>query len=533
MMKSDNVKGPAVLLPLWLLMGLLWGCGDRDHARIADRDAYQILDDKWDASFGSQSNYRIMDTPALPGDVTSDRSLSNYGTLTLPKSVALATAHNHLYQRQREALYRQALDLRLSRHEFENLFFGGGGAGLHGNDRDEVLGAEANIGVNRLLYDGTRIGARVTLAWIDILSGNLWGGLTSILGVTVVKPLLRGASRDLVMEGLTQAERDTLYEIRRFNRFRKTFVVGVITEYYRILLLGQRATHAEENAEALRHLHDWTQKLVAAGRIPLHESNRIHQEVLQAQDAQLNAQRLYAQALDAFRVTLNLSGTARFRLDEEAFTTLQRAQMVLPAFDEREVIAAALSRRLDLANLADQVIDAERKVAVAEDQLRPELNLVAGTALPSSKLGDRARLQPYENEYGLGLEVDLPFDRLAEETVHRKTQIALMESRREYEEHSNLIAVEIRKAHRDLTEARDRHSLQTESLSLVEKRLAGTTRLLKLSRISTRRVLRSLEDLHQAKDADAEALVNYAVAALNFYRDTGILKVQPDGMWKL
>ncbi|MCH8194284.1 MAG: TolC family protein, partial [Planctomycetes bacterium] len=397
----------------------------------------------------------------------------------------------------------------------------------------EVLGAEANIGVNRLLYDGTRIGARVTLAWIDILSGNLWGGLTSILGVTVVKPLLRGASRDVVMEGLTQAERDTLYEIRRFNRFRKTFVVGVITEYYRILLLGQRTTHAGENANALRQLHDRTEKLVAAGRIPLHELNRIHQEVLQAQDTQLNAQRLYAQALDAFRVTLNVSGTAKFRLDEGAFSTLQRVQMVLPAFDEREVIAAALSRRLDLANLADQVIDAERKVAVAKDQLRPELNLVAGADLPSSKLGDRARLQPYENEYGLGLEVDLPFDRLAEETVHRKTQIALMESRREYEEHSNLIAVEIRKAHRDLTEARDRHSLQTESLSLVEKRLTGTTKLLALNRISTRRVLRTLEDYHQAKDADAEALVNYAVAALNFYRDTGILKVQPDGMWKL
>ena len=129
--------------------------------------------------------------------------------------------------------------------------------------------------------------------------------------------------------------------------------------------------------------------------------------------------------------------------------------------------------------------------------------------------------------------MDLPFDRLAEETVHRKTQIALMESRREYEQYSDLISVEIRKAHRDLTEARDRHSLQTESLSLVEKRLTGTTKLLALNRISTRRVLRALEDFHQAKDADAEALVNYAVAALNFYRDTGILKVQPDGMWKL
>ena len=513
-------------------MGLLWGCGDRDHTRIADRDAYRILDDKWDASFGSRSNYRISDTPPLPGDVTADRSLPDYGTLTLPQSVALATAHNHLYQTQRESLYRQALDLRLSRHEFENLFFGGGGAGLAGDDRDEVLGAEANVGVNRLLNDGTRIGARVTLAWVDILSGNLQGGLHSILGVTVVKPLLRGASRDLVMEGLTQAERDTLYEIRRFNRFRKTFVVGVIAEYYRILMLGQEAKHAQEHVEGLNHLHTSTEKLVTAGRIPLHEWQQIHQQTLQAQDTHLDAQRLYAEALDAFRVILNLRGTVKFKLDEEEFNNLQH-QSVLPDFDEAEVIEAALNRRLDLANLADQVIDAERKVAVAKDQLRAELNLVAGADLPSSRLGDRARLQPYRNEYGLGLEVDLPFDRLAEETVHRKTQIALSESRREYEQYSDLISIEIRKAHRDLAAARDSHRLQIESLFLVEKRLAGTKRLLKLNRVSTRRVLLALEDSRQAKDADAEALINYAVAALNFYRDTGILKVQPDGMWKL
>ena len=39
----------------------------------------------------------------------------------------------------------------------------------------------------------------------------------------------------IVLDKLTQAERDALYEIRTFNRFRKTFAVHVATEYFRTL----------------------------------------------------------------------------------------------------------------------------------------------------------------------------------------------------------------------------------------------------------------------------------------------------------
>jgi len=44
--------------------------------------------------------------------------------------------------------------------------------------------------------------------------------MTSILSATVTQPLLRGSDRKVVLENLTQAERDTLYQVRFFNRFR-------------------------------------------------------------------------------------------------------------------------------------------------------------------------------------------------------------------------------------------------------------------------------------------------------------------------
>ena len=50
---------------------------------------------------------------------------------------------------------------------------------------------------------------------------------------------------------------------------------------------------------------------------------------------------------------------------------------------------------------------------------------------------------------------------------------------------------------------------------------------------SSRRVLQAQRDLFEAQNDAAQALVDYKIAILSFYRDTGILQVRPDGMWEL
>jgi hypothetical protein len=45
-------------------------------------------------------------------------------------------------------------------------------------------------------------------------------------------------------------------------------------------------------------------------------------------------------------------------------------------------------------------------------------------------------------------------------------------------------------------------------------------------------VLDAQGDLFDAQNTATEALVAYTVATLNFYRDTEVLGVRPDGMWE-
>ena len=162
------------------LSGLI-GCASHDYKREADEQGYRIIDQKWDPNFGTKANYKISDTPPSPNDIQISKEVTNFGILTMPQAVALATAYNREYQKQREDLYVKALDLRLIRHDFETQFFGGGSAGYNADRDDGVAGVETNVGFNRLLAGGTRISAQLAGAWAEVLSGNLRSGLASIL----------------------------------------------------------------------------------------------------------------------------------------------------------------------------------------------------------------------------------------------------------------------------------------------------------------------------------------------------------------
>lgn len=510
----------------------LSGCAQHDYKAEADEKVYKIINQKWQKEFGSQVNYKISDTEPSPNDIQIEKAIPASGVLTLPQAVAIATAYNREYQLEKELLYTMALDLRLARHEFEPWVFGGASGGYDADWNDEALGIETNFGFNQLLAAGTRISINVAAVWVDVFTGNLSGGLASVLSATLTQPLLRGSDRRVVLENLTQAERDTLYQVRLFNRFRKTFVVSIISQYYWVLQKFDAVKNAQEYYDTLAWMYEPTEKLVNAGRLPKLELERIRQEKLEALDIYVQAEKEYKQALDEFKITLSLPTTAEFQLDESELEALRAAEMTYPDFSEAEVIEAALGQRLDLANSADAVVDAERKVLVAADGLRADANIIGIANVISARRANRRTLGWLREEYDLGLELNLPLDRVVEQNIYRKALITLNQRQREHEEATDMVALDVRQEYRNLTEAAERYRVQSENVALAQKRLKNTSLLLQYGRASSRRVLNAQDTLFDSKNAATEALVDYTVATLNFYRDTGVLQVRPDGMWE-
>ena len=528
-----------LLTSLYLVFAglVLTGCEADLAQTVEDTDAavYEVVDNTWDESYGSQNNY-IIDS--------GDPNHARYGVdaavldrLTLAAAVTIATAQNRGYKTEKENLYLTALEQTDIRHLYEPIPFAGGDGGYRKDGSNEGAGAFGGAGFEQLLATGAQIGTDISFGWVDILSGDFRSGFSTVATAVITQPLLRGAGRKIALENLTQAQHNTLYQIRTFNRFRKEFVTTVMTNYYRLVQLNDQRINARDYYFALADMHKKLQKRTAVGKLPRHELEQADQDRLEAMSDFVQAQKDYDNALDTFKMRLAIVPSTPVHLDMNELAALHKSVSADDvAISLQQAIEIALNQRLDLANAADTVLDADRKVDVAADAIRAELNLV-GYANPQSNGKTVFGAEPGELErtrerYELSLQLDLPFDRLFEKNAYRRAMITLMQQQRLHQQMTDTVVLEVQTSHRRMTEALQRYQIEQDRCRLAEKRTANTLLLLQYSRANTRDALDAREDYLDAKNAATEAMVDYAVATLKFFRDTEIMKIKPDGSWE-
>jgi len=517
------------------LIGIVGACSPEQYKVKADKEVYKIIDSKWKDSFGQKVNYTISDVTPSPNDLQVPKTIPSPKVISLAQAVAIATAHNRDYQKQKEALYLTALDLTLARHQFARQWFGTIDARYVRDSEDEKLKINRDntkLGFDQLLADGAKVSTNIALDWTRFLTGDPRTSLGTVLSASITQPLLRGSGRKVAQENLTQAERNTLYQIRSFNRYRKTFVVSIITDYYHVLQQKDKVTNAEKNYERRVELRKRSEMEANLGRTPRFEADQAAQTELSARDSYIRAKQSYQQQLDEFKIRLSLPTDADVRLDQNELKALKETGIGELNYTLDAASKTALNQRLDLANSKDKVDDAARKVMVAADGLGAELNMIGTASVSSTEKTKYSRLQFHKGNYTFGFNADLPLDRKAERNAYREALITLQQQQREYDNDVAEVKLDVRQAYRQLKEAEDRYETQKKSLDLARKRVKSIPLLWETRRASTRDLLESQDALLRAQNDLTSALVDYTIAKLAFFRDVGILQVRPDGMWK-
>jgi outer membrane protein TolC len=507
-------------------------CSKEYYKAEADKEVYTIIDDKWQERFGSKVNYLINDLPASPNDVQIENAVPPSGVITLTQAVAMATAHNRQYQRQKEGLYLTALDLTLARHQFAKQWFGTFDARYTRDSEDEKLEYNAETGFSQLLADGAIVSTSIALDWARFLTGDPDTSLGSVLSASVTQPLLRGRGRDVVQEQLTQAERDVLYQIRSFNRFRQTFVVSIITDYYEVLQLWDVVTNAENNWKRKVQLRERLEMEADEGKTARYLVDQAEQSELSSRDSWVRAMRIYEQQLDEFKIRLSLPTSAKIKLDENELKVLSEKGIIEPDYALDAAIETALLWRLDLANSRDGVDDAARKVMVAADGLGAQLDLIGSAGVESTEETDFTRLRFHEGTYSLGVRSDLPLDRKVERNAYREALIALDQQQRQFDNDRDNVELDVRDVHRRLQQEAKSYGTQYLATELARKRVDVSPLLWEAGRSNARDLIEAQDALFEAQNRLTAALVSHLIAKLNFFQDVGLLQVRPDGMWE-
>ena len=515
-----------------VILVIIAGCSSRHYKAKADKEVYEILDSKWQEKFGSKTNYKIDDTAESTDEDFPVVTVPDSGVLNLADSVKIATAQNRGYQTQKERLYLSALDLTLTRHRFSRQWFGLFGAGYTRNSDDEEIGYDVDVGFDQLLANGTAIGANIAIDWVRFLTGDPRTSLGSVLSTSFIMPLLRGRGREVAQENLTQAERNTLYQIRSFNRFKKEFVVSTVGDYFKVLQLRDAVTNSENDYKRSlqsKERYEWEAK--AGMRAPF-EVDQAQQRMLDARDRFVGTKQRYQQQLDEFKITLSLPTDANIVLDQTELLALDNIGVSEPNYMLESVIQTALVNRLDLANTKDQVDDAGRKVVVAANNLGAELNLIGSATAGSKPDIDITRIQFHEGTYSLGIEGDFPLDRKTERNAYREALITFEQRKRAYENEVDEVKLDVRQAYRQLAQTAQQYEIRKISLELSKRRVESTELFLETGDAKIRDLLDAQDDLLIAQDSVTAALIDHLIAKLNFYRDVGILQVRPDGIWE-
>jgi outer membrane protein TolC len=541
-------RNTAICILLCLVGTWLGGCAmDTGKAsNQADEDVYKILDKNWQGSFEEKADYRLNSTGTTDPNNIILAEISKTGKLSLTQAIGLSITTSPEYHAAKEQLYMTGLDQTDAEHLYELTPFASLAAGQSqtvnsstGSGRiteNEIRGGQGTAGVQQLLATGAVITSDLTLGSFDVVSGNYRSGTASVFQTVVTQPLLRGADRKVVFETLTQAQRNTLYEIRSFNRFRKTFYVSVIDEYYRLLKYSQQVYNASENLLKLKTILQKMETLVQVGKVQQFDLDRSRQNALKASDDFFQLKQIYEEALDVYKHRLLIPQNIMFVPDMNDWYELEKDAASEIAVNEQQSLDIAMAARLDLANAFDQVEDAQRHTEVVADSLGADLTLV-GMAAPASRKrftfgADPGDLQRTEERYELSLRANLPLDRQTERNNYKRTMVALMQAQRAHQQLSNQVEMEVRKAWRDMAQAKNRLSMQKRSRDLASKRLNDTLLLLQYAKVNTMDVLDSQRDYRTAQENYAAALTDLAISKMKFLRDTETLWINPEGQYQ-
>lgn len=550
-----------------ILSVALTGCTANYYRKSADREAYATIKGKAGLVPNMDSRFTIEQTNqiSLEGFPVNTNVVEFLGAngaveegarqLRLEDALGLAVKYSRAYQTRKEQLYLSALALTLARHQFTPIFSGSGNAGFAvQTEQATTVGIDAitgqpkvivsdnlveqqrvtgsgSLGASWLIRDVGRITTSFTADFVRFVTGDRSLTTSSQIGATFLRPLLRNAGYKSEAEALIQAERQLLYDLREFTRYRKDFSVQIATAYYGVLGNRDAVRNSFLNLQSSRKNAERTRALAQEGRTTTADLGRLEQQELSSESTWINAVRNYKQSLDNFKIQLGLSVDTPIVLDDQELEVLQIQH---PDISVDDSVKVALAARLDYLNTRDQFEDAERRVELAANFLKPRVDLSAAVSASSNpNENDHFTLPELERyRWNAGLSVDPGFDRKAERNSYRGSLITRNRAARAVVQQEDEIKLQVREGWRTLDQAKRNYEISEIGVKIAERRVEEQNLLAEFGRAKAQDQVDAQNALVDSKNQRTQALVSHTIARLQFWNNMGILYIKDNGQWE-
>ena len=304
----------------------------------------------------------------------------------------------------------------------------------------------------------------------------------------------------------------------------------IVNDYF--ALLAQKDNIRNRYTNYLGRLQS-TQRLVArvVDRESLSGVDQARQAELGAKNNYVNAVATYRNALDQFKIKLGLPLGEKLALDDQALKEVEQTGLVPAPLDADQAYRLGVQKQLQILNEIDRFEDLKRKTRVAANGLKADLNLVANASLNSEPPTDYTRFDPNKVRAGVGLELNLPIDRLRERNNYRATLVSFEAELRNLTLTLDTLKDNIQRGVRTLDQRRQNYQIQTNALDVANRRVESTTLLQQAGRAEVRDVVESQDAQIAAQNAVTTALIDYQEARLQLMLDIGALDTELQKFW--
>ena len=361
----------------------------------------------------------------LPQQKSIDAALRTHEVpflLNLDQSVELSLFNSREYQNRREDLYLAALPVTLQRFNFVTQFTLGATAVREWLASGRVGGPSSNwniltTGSVRQLFP---TGALLTAQLANELVIGLGTGSTTIgvsnLAINLVQPLLRGGGTAVTLEPLTQSERNLVYGVRSYARFRENYYVYIVgggsigngvfgfdalggaianviaapaQGYLPTLLTTAQERNERENIRALNAYLALYREFQGRGDFSELQVGQVEQQILTGQQAILQRRQDLQDGLDAFKLQLGVPTRVPLELDD---SPLKPIQEMLTEYSRARDEFIALRSQADLYRTQYRIpLQALAGSAVSPIPLDVPLRELVGNLLLESAYAKRAK----------------------------------------------------------------------------------------------------------------------------------------------
>jgi len=474
------------------------------------------------------------DTPA--GSQKEVASETTAEVFDLRQALAYANARARDLQNAKEDLYLAALDLTLERHLWTPQFSATLTSEYEDFEQDDTfdqaLTTVAEVAVRQRLPLGGEIAARAVASFVNDLNEHVTTGESGQFILEADIPLFRGAGR-VAYESRYTAERELIYAVRSYERFRRSFLVTVASAYFNV---QQRKTAIRNTEQSHRSRYEAWEKAEFIERMgrskTVFDAPRAQSSLRDAEVALARANEDYETAMDRFKILIGMPVTESLdvpnQTDDRASESLDRLLTAVPL---EEAVATALTFRLDLLNDADRVDDMRRGVVIAKNRILPDLDLsgrLVSNSDPDHRSTSTLSVERTSWTAGLQFRVD---DRRTEISEYRAALIDERRAGRSHEQFRDQVRADVRRTLRRIAQTASVRAIQEMNVAENARRLEAAKVQFDLGKQTNQDVVDAEADLLAARNDYADAVAAYRISILEFRRDTGALRVSDDGCW--